>query len=177
MKDASLMYARYTRRVNAAIVALLDELPLEELNKDRKSYYKSLAGLATHAMGGIGYFHGLFRTAAPALAKALEATEGLSCPEGDTLTAAQWKEAKRITAIADKATIGFVEAASEADLSAPVKIDWFGGKPGAVPLGYLLHAFFVHGTHHRGQLSQVLDSMGIEHDFSGLDLEFFPSGD
>jgi uncharacterized damage-inducible protein DinB len=33
----------------------------------------------------------------------------------------------------------------------------------------------VHETHHRGQISQLLDEMGIEHDFSGIDIEFLPS--
>jgi len=168
------MYARYTQRANADVVALLDKLPIEALNEDRKSYYRSLSGLATHTMGGAAYFHRLFRAAAPQAARALKATEGLSCPEGDKLTAAQWADVKRVVAAADKATVEFVEAANEAELSAPVKIDWYGGRPDAVPLAFLLHASFVHGTHHRGQISQVLDSMGVEHDFSGLDLEFFP---
>ncbi len=33
--------------------------------------------------------------------------------------------------------------------------------------GALLH-LFNHHTHHRGQISQILDSMGIENDYSGL---------
>lgn len=33
--------------------------------------------------------------------------------------------------------------------------------------GALIH-LFNHHTHHRGQISQILDSMGIENDYSGL---------
>jgi uncharacterized damage-inducible protein DinB len=174
MDNILLMYARYTQRANAEVIALLDKLSVGELNEDRKSYYKSLSGLMSHTLGGTAYFFGLFRSAAPVAAKAIKEAEGLSCPEGDTLSSAQWSELKRVAAICDKGMIDFIEAASEAELSAPVKIDWYGGKPDAVPLAFLLHCYFVHGTHHRGQISQVLDSMGIEHDFSGLDLEFFP---
>jgi uncharacterized damage-inducible protein DinB len=172
MKEVLLMYARYTQRANASVIALLDGLSVEERNVDRKSYYKSLSGLATHTFGVAVYFHSMFRAAAPA--KALGATEGLSCPEGDRLDAAQWAELKRVCAIADKATIDFIETASEAQLATPIKLDWYGGKPDSVPLCFLLHQLYVHGTHHRGQISQILDSMGVEHDFSGIDLEFLP---
>jgi uncharacterized damage-inducible protein DinB len=175
MKKTLVMYAQYTQRANASVVALLDKLSLEELNADRKSYYKSLAGLMVHAVGGTAYFLGLFKGAAPSSSSPLKALQGLSCPEGDRLAAPQWAELKRYAAAADQAMLDFVKAASEAELSAMVKIDWFGGKPDAVPVAYLLHSSFVHGTHHRGQISQILDSMGIEHDFSGLDIEFFPN--
>lgn len=174
MKEILLLYARYTQRANQSVIALLDGLSLAQRNEDRKSYYKSLSGLMSHAVGGTSYFHGLFRAAAPAAAKALKATEGLSIPEGEKLSDEQWAELKRSCAVADKATVEFIEAATEAELSTPIKIDWYGGKPEAVPLCFLLHNFYVHGTHHRGQISQVLDEMGIEHDFSGLDVEFLP---
>jgi uncharacterized damage-inducible protein DinB len=174
MKEILLMYARYTRRANASVIALLDGLSIDARNENRRSYYTSLSGLVSHVVGGTPYLHGLFRSAAPQAAKALQATEGLSCPEGAKLSAAQWTELKRVTAIGDQATIDFIEAAGEAELSLPVKIDWYGGKPEAVPLCFLLHSNYVHGMHHRGQISQVLDFMGIEHDFSGLDPEFIP---
>lgn len=169
MKSILLMYARDTLRADAAVAALLDGLSVEARNENRKSYYKSLAGLAVHAMGGTPYFHGMYRAAAPGAAAALKATERMEMPSGDTLSAAQWNDLKKNAAVADQATVDFIEALSEADLSRPVKIDWFGGKPDAVPLYYLLSAAYTHGVHHRGQISQVLDELGIEHDFSGLD--------
>jgi uncharacterized damage-inducible protein DinB len=175
MKDTLLMYARYSKRADAAVVELLDKLSVDELNVDRKSYYKSLAGLMAHTVGGTAYFLGLFKPAGPTAAKVLTALEGLSCPEGDKLTQAHWGEMKRFAAAGDQAMIDYVQAASEAELSAKVKIDWFGGNPGTVTVAFLLSSCFVHGTHHRGQISQILDSMGVEHDFSGLEPELFPS--
>lgn len=174
MKDMLLLYARYNQRANKSVIALLDGLSAAQRNEDRKSYYKSLSGLMCHAVGGASYFHGLFRASAPSAAKALKATEGLSMPEGEKLSDAQWAELKRGSELADKTTIEFIQAATEAELAAPVKIDWYGGKPAAVPLCFLLHNMYVHGTHHRGQISQILDEMGIEHDFSGIDVEFLP---
>lgn len=174
MKDLLLMYARYNQRATASAIALLDGLSVEARNEDRKSYYKSLSGLATHAFGGAPYFHGLFRSAVPHAASALKATEGLKVPEGDKLSAAQWAEFKRAVALGDQTTVDFVSCLGAADFARPVKLDWFGGKPDSVPLHWLLSSSFMHGTHHRGQMSQILDEMGVEHDFSGIDLEFIP---
>lgn len=173
MKEVLLMYARYTQRANASVIALLDGLTVKARNEDRKSYYKSLSGLASHVAGAALYFHGLFRAAVPAAAKALKATEGVQIAEG-RMTAAQWSDLKKACAAADQATIDLVRSLTEAELASPVKLDWYGGKPDAVPLCFLLHQLYVHGVHHRGQISQILDSLGVEHDFSGIDIEFLP---
>ncbi|HOX32572.1 MAG TPA: DinB family protein [Spirochaetales bacterium] len=174
MKEVLSMYARYGKRADESVMALLDGLSPEARNEDRKSYYKSLTGLASHLAGGALYFAGLFRAALPAAAAALQAGEGPAPGEGGQLDAAGWAELKARWAAADRAIVELVAALSEAELAAPVKLDWYGGKPDSVPMCFLLHQLYVHGIHHRGQISQILDSMGVEHDFSGIDLEFLP---
>lgn len=174
MKRTLLMYARYTKRADESAFALLDGLSTEALNEDRKSYYGSLAGLAAHIVGATLYFHSLYRASSPAVAAALRATEGLKTPHDKRVSPAEWRELRRIGAVADQATIDMIQALDDKELTVPAKLDWYGGAPEAVPLYFLAHQLFVHGTHHRGQLSQVLDSMGVEHDFSGIDIEFMP---
>jgi len=174
MKEVLLMYARYTQRADASVMELLDKLTVKARNEDRKSYYKSLSGLASHVAGGALYMQGLMRASQRAAAKALKATEKLKLAEGAKLTGAQWEELKAAWAKADQATVDLVNALSDTELALPVKLDWYGGNPGTVPLCFILHNIYVHGTHHRGQISQILDSMGVEHDFSGLDVEFLP---
>ncbi len=49
-------------------------------------------------------------------------------------------------------------------------VEWFGGKPATVPLHYLLSTAWTHGVHHRGQISQILDEMGVDNNFSGIDV-------
>ncbi len=174
MKDILVLYARYTKRANASAFALLDGLSEEALNADRKSYYGSLASLAAHIAGATLYFHSLFRASCPAAAAVLKATEHLRTPHDPHVTPEEWKEFKRIAAASDQATIDLSETLGDGDLVFPVRVDWYGGKPDSVPLYFLAHQLFVHGTHHRGQISQILDELGIEHDFSGIDLEFLP---
>jgi len=174
MKEVLLMYARYTKRANADAFALLDALSEEAMNADRKSYYGSLASLAAHIAGATLYFQSLFRASCPAAAQALKATESLKTPHDSHVTPDEWRQLKDIAAASDQATIDLVEALSDKDLACPVKLDWYDGKPGTVPLCFLAHQLSTHGTHHRGQISQILDELGIEHDFSGIDLEFLP---
>jgi uncharacterized damage-inducible protein DinB len=64
------------------------------------------------------------------------------------------------------------EALSESDPGLPVKVDWFGGNPGSVPLSFMLSQLVVHNTHHRGQISQILDSLKIDNDSSGISVLF-----
>lgn len=168
MKDVMLMYARDTKRANAEVLALLDGLSVEERNENRKSYYKSLSGLMSHVSGATCYFLGMFRPAFPASATALKAAEGLSIAEAEALNASQWEGLKKATAVADQVTIDFVASLSDADFSREIPLNWYEGKPATVPLHFLLAQSFTHGTHHRGQISQILDAMGIEHDFSGI---------
>jgi uncharacterized damage-inducible protein DinB len=174
MKDLLLMYAKYTQRANASVIALLDGLAEEARNENRKSYYKSLSGLACHVFGALPFFHGLLRTVVPTAAPALKATEGLKAPRGDSLSADQWAELKKVVALADQATVDFIASLNESDLGIPVKVAWFGGNPDSVPLHYLLSTVVIHAIHHRGQMSQILDEMGIEHNFSNLDVAFLP---
>ena len=175
MKEILLMYAKYAKYANESVLEILDGLSAEDRDKDRKSYFKSLSGLVTHVVGSALYFLGLFRASSPAAVQALKGAEGLEVAEKDSLSAAEWSELKRACAIVDQATIGLIEKLSEEELAHPTPLDWYDGKPEAVPLCFLIHPAFVHETHHRGQISQLLDEMGIEHDFSSIDIEFLPN--
>ncbi len=173
MKETLLMYARHTKQTNASAMALVDGLSHEARGEDRKSYYKSLAGLAIHIFDSTLYFHGLCRDSFPAAATALAATTSLAAPEGE-LTEAQWKKLKADLALADQAFVDLVLTLGEAEISHPIKLDWYDGKPPAVPFYVIAHQLFEHDTHHRGQISQILDEMGVEHDFSGIGLGCLP---
>lgn len=174
MKDSLLMYARYTKRANASVLALLDGLSREECDEDRKSFCGGLSGLAKHILEGTLYFHGLFRASLPAgAAKPLAASAALSIPKGE-LSPLQWEDAKAAIATADQALIDLVDSMDEKACAHPIALDWYEGKPASVPFHFLANHHFVHGTHHRGQISQILDELGVDHDFSGIDLEFMP---
>jgi uncharacterized damage-inducible protein DinB len=178
MKDSQLMFAKYAQRANAAVFALVDGLGEAARHADRKSHYGSIEGLACHVLGGTLYMQSLIRASVPAAVPALKCTEGLHArePKQDApLDAAAWKAVMALCAKADQATVDMVASLSDKDLDSPVKLNWYEGNPPSVPLRFMLHQLLMHGTHHRGQLSQILDELGVEHDFSGIDVDLLPT--
>jgi uncharacterized damage-inducible protein DinB len=166
-------FAKYNQEANKKVLDLLDKLSNEEREKERGSFYHSLSGLIRHVGGGTLFFSGLFRGAlgsAPAV-KALGALDKISFPK-DSLSEAQWKQAAADLQALDQALVDFTAALSEADLAAPVKLDWYGGNPADVPLSFMFYQLTAHNTHHRGQISQILDELKIDNDYSGINVAF-----
>jgi uncharacterized damage-inducible protein DinB len=113
---------------------------------------------------------GLFKDAVAhneAARKALQSLEKIAPPKGP-LTEAQWKQLAADIAAADAAHISFASALSDTDMTVPVKIEWYGGNPGSVPLFFLLNQVTTHSTHHRGQVSQILDALKVDNNYSAF---------
>jgi uncharacterized damage-inducible protein DinB len=176
MKEIFSTFARYNREANKTILSMLKGLSPEDREKDRGSYYKSLSGLITHVLGGTVYLLGICKSAVAqnaAAVKALSPLEKVSVPKG-ACTEAQWKQFEADVGAADDAYVSFTDALSEDDLKALVKLDWYEGNPASVPLSFMLSQLTAHGTHHRGQISQILDELKIDNDYSGLNPAFLP---
>jgi uncharacterized damage-inducible protein DinB len=175
MKEVYLNFARANEEADKAVIGIMDKMSNEDRQKSRKSYYKSLSGLALHVLGGTTYFLSLFRDSVAKNAKALKALDLLSkvkMPEGKKLSEEDWETVKTNFKLVDKAYIDFVTALNDEDFSAPVKINWYKGKPAEVPLSFMLQQLISHGIHHRGQISQVFDSLKIDNDYSGINVKF-----
>ena len=175
MKEIFLPFAKYNEETNKIIAGILGKLSNDDREKNRKSYYGSLSGLYRHVVGCSVYFLSLFKEAVSGNAGAVKAIESLAkveIPYEGKLTEAQWKKLLSSAKIVDKAFVDFVGALNDKDYQAPVKIEWYKGKPPSVPLWFMLQQHTVHNTHHRGQISQILDSLKIEHDFSGISAKF-----
>ncbi|MDR1025558.1 MAG: DinB family protein [Treponema sp.] len=173
MSSSETTFAKYNQEANQNILDLLNKLSNDEREKDRGSYYHSLSGLVRHIGGGSLFFAGLLRGAlgSAAAARPLAALDGISFPEGP-LSEAQWKKAAADFKTVDQALVDFAGALTSADLAAPVKLDWYGGNPADVPLSFMFYQLTVHNTHHRGQVSQVLDELKIDNDYSGINVAF-----
>jgi len=173
--NEAIMYARYNQAGNKIIFGLLDKIGNDEREKDRGSFYGSLSGLLRHITNGTRFFLGMYKTALSGNAAALKAISAIEAlpklPEG-ALSEAQWKEFESAANAVDTAYINMAETLSESDLSLPVKVEWYGGNPASVPLSFMLSQLVVHNTHHRGQISQILDSLKIDNDYSGIDVSF-----
>jgi len=177
MKD-TLIYAKYNQAGNKAIYNILNSLSNEEREKGRGSYYGSLSGLLRHILGGTKFFLGMYKGALAdsgadsAALKVVSDVDSVPFPAEGELSESRWKELGTALETVDAIYINMAEALTEADLSRPVKIEWYGGNPESVPLSFMLSQLVVHNTHHRGQISQILDSLKIDNDYSGIGVEF-----
>jgi uncharacterized damage-inducible protein DinB len=72
----------------------------------------------------------------------------------------------------DGAYVNMAAALTEQDCRLPLKTEWYDGNPAEVPLSFMLSQLVVHNTHHRGQISQILDSLKIDNDYSGINVTF-----
>jgi uncharacterized damage-inducible protein DinB len=174
VKEVFLAFAKHNEEASKAIAGLLGKLSNDDREKNRKSYYGSLSGLFRHVMGGTYYFLHLFKEAVSGNAGALKAIGSLAKVENveGKLTEAQWKKLVSDAKVVDKAFVDFSNALTDSDFKAQVKIDWYKGKPPSVPLGFMLQQLTVHSVHHRGQISQILDSLKIDNDYSGINVKF-----
>jgi uncharacterized damage-inducible protein DinB len=176
MKELFVINALYNRAADKAFVSILNGLSNDEREQDRGSYYKSLSALAVHILGGTVHFLGMFKDAVAqndAASKALAALQAIALPKGP-LSEAQWKQLAADFEAVDNAYVDFAKALTSADLNSPVKVAWYRGNPDSVPLFFMLNQVTTHGTHHRGQISQILDAMKIDNDYSGVDVAFLP---
>jgi uncharacterized damage-inducible protein DinB len=174
MKELFVINALYNQAADRAFVAILNGLSNDEREQDRGSYYKSLSGLAAHILGGTVHMLGMFKDAVAqneAASGALALLQAIVPPRGP-LSEAQWKQLAVDIEAAGKAHVDFAKALTDSDLNSPVKVPWFKGNPESVPLFFMLNQVTTHGTHHRGQISQILDGMKIDNDYSGVSTAF-----
>ncbi|MDR0590186.1 MAG: damage-inducible protein DinB [Spirochaetaceae bacterium] len=177
MKAWFVTFAEYTREANRTVYTILDGLPPEEREKERGSYYGSLSGLVLHLLGGTLFFHSLFKDVLGKECAAVKTLDypAVSLPKGK-LSEAQWKSLGPVFESADAATIEFINTLKDEELNSPVKLTWYGGNPPSVPLFFMLQQITVHGVHHRGQISQILDELKVDNDYSGINVAFLPKG-
>ena len=171
-----LMYAKYNQASNKTVIDLLDKMSNDEREKDRGSFYRSFSGLLRHISDdGVRLVLGMYKTGEgknAAVLKILSEIEKIPLLPKESLSETQWKEFKSVVAAMDAAYVNVAEVLEENDLNLPIKIDWFGGNPVSVPFSYLLNLLLVNGVHHRGQISQIFDTLKIENDYAAIDPSF-----
>jgi uncharacterized damage-inducible protein DinB len=175
MKELFVINALYNQAADKAFLSILNGLSNDEREQDRGSYYKSLSGLAAHILGGTAHMLTMFKDATAqndAASKALAVLQAITPPPQGSLSEAQWTQLAAGIETADAAYIDFVKALTEEDLKSPVKVAWYRGNPDSVPLFFMLNQITTHGTHHRGQISQILDALKIDNNYSGMNVAF-----
>jgi len=160
--------ARYNRTANEQLLTHLADLPTGELAKPRGSYYSSIQGLLGHVLtADINWLKRLRKQFAsdepltrPTLTPPGPATTPYSFPELDAY--------RHDRAALDTIFEDWIALADPARLNAVLAYSDLRGNPRRYVVSDVLDHVFNHQTHHRGQVSQILDEMGVANDFSNL---------
>ncbi len=168
MKEIFTAFASYNEKANAAVAALLGGMKSEPFCRDYGVYYRTIPATIVHVMESDAKWLArlkAFRASddyAPLIARL---KEGISADPGSAF--AERAAILELRARMDRDIVALIEAIPSSAVPVEYEIP-FGGGIMKRPLWQLLLQWFNHHTHHRGQVSAMLDIAGIEHDFSLL---------
>jgi uncharacterized damage-inducible protein DinB len=162
------LLSRYNRDANAALRALLAPLGAEGLLKPRGSYFGSIQGIVDHIISAdinwLRRFRGLFSGDEPL-------NRGILAPAGQAWTSygfPNFEEYSRARSLVDEAFIDWLAVADTSRFGEVLRYSDSHGNPRKYYFRDALDHVFNHQTHHRGQVSQILDELGVKHDFSNV---------
>lgn len=166
MKDYLVLLTKYNRQANGEVIRLIEGLSAAERTADRKSFAESLHGLLSHIASGAVVFQKLVKPYYPEL-KCLEHKYVDHQLEQGKLNFPDFEELKTALQTLDDAYVEIANSSTEAYLNKPLTITTPYG-PMNQTLTFTLLRYVNHSTHHRGQVSQILDEMGVPNDYSRI---------
>ncbi len=155
------LYTKYNRDTNNEIIKLLSNLSEDELNRERNIYYKSINSLFNHLVIAEWYYlNAMFYIAGrdySASRKTLQRIEN------------SFSESSTIMQELDEGLIGFISEVTEDELKLEKKnLKIYNGRTVDMSVWEYITQHITHQLHHKGQLSQVLDELKIEHEFGNI---------
>lgn len=165
-KDIFLHLARYNQRVNAELFEILGQFTDRARRRDNGAWFGSLHGMANHLI--VADLHWLQRFK-PVFAESVVLNDPRLSPAG-----LSWKQDFREN---------FEELQEERKYVDARLVAWFAecpenrygdhfqytdsaGNLRNAMVGQAFMFLFIHQTHHRGQVAQVLDSLGLPNNFA-----------
>jgi uncharacterized damage-inducible protein DinB len=156
--------AKCNEVINGRMIGVIEGSGEEVFDRPHGAYFKSAGEILDHIYVADLFWLHTIRAAKtfPALSdKALAAL-----PARGERTLRSLSECKEKRTQLDEAILGLVGQLEETDLSMAVVVCTPKGEKKECPLWKVLVQVFEHQTHHRGQISLVLDEMKIENDYS-----------
>jgi uncharacterized damage-inducible protein DinB len=160
--------ARYNRAANEAMVAHLAALEPGAIGSPRGSFFGSIQGILDHLItcdiNWLRRFRELYPDSEPLCRPRLSppgcAWTNFSFPDFD--------EFRRERAAVDAIIVDWIAGAEVSRFGDALSYADSHGNPMRYLLCEAVDHFFNHQTHHRGQVSQILDELGVKHDYSNL---------
>jgi uncharacterized damage-inducible protein DinB len=169
MKTVFQAYARYNKNVNQDVINIVKTVPQKKLAQRFKTYYPTIYEMLFHILlsdinwikrfkAQFGSYESLKRTKVGSYDE-MKLKEEL---KGD------YRKLFELRADADEEIENFVEELKDDDYTKVLKYKNYKGEDTEKEMWKVLMQMFNHQTHHRGQISDLLDMLGIDNDYSAI---------
>ena len=157
------MYVKYNKETNLNLSKILSKFEMSELFKERKTYYKSIGGLYLHLIYVSKFLQNMIRKNWNNKYFINKYTE-----DSYKINPQTFEEASELLQHYDNNLMEFSEKISDEDLYNPKANIILRKKTVNVAIWEIFMQYIIHQTHHRGQISQILDELEIEHDIGNI---------
>ena len=168
MKNVFQAFARYNGSVNQSIIELLKPLTREQITMKTKAYYPSILETMIHNLfadlNWLKRYGGVFRES-KALSHRIASSDQKALRQEFESDHTRFFQYRRE---ADEVIVRFIDELEGSKLSSVIKYKNYKGEDQEQELWKTLLHWFNHQTHHRGQVSVLLDMVGVDHDYSSL---------
>jgi uncharacterized damage-inducible protein DinB len=169
MKTIFQSFAKYNGSVNQSLLELLAPLTKEQIMMKTKAYYPSIFETMLHNLiadlNWLRRYRNVFKEN-----KAFTNGKVLSLEEKNLREEfeSDYRRLFLYRKQADDVIIQFAHELDENKLHSVIKYKTYKGEDVEKELWKTLLHWFNHQTHHRGQVSVLLDLIGIDHDYSSM---------
>jgi uncharacterized damage-inducible protein DinB len=156
------LMAEYNQWMNQKLYAAAAQLPVPELQADRRAFFGSVLGTLNHIMVADILWLQRFATH-PSAHPALQPLRDRDRPQAlDQVLYEDFTELTHEREGMDRAIATWCDEITEADLEVPLSYHSMEGVPATKIFGSLVYHFFNHQTHHRGQVTTLLSQAGVD---------------
>ncbi len=168
MKNVFQGFARYNSSVNQSLLELLQPLKKEQMMMETKAYYPSIFETLLHILIAdliwLKRYKGIFGRNKSLDSRLLILEEKGLREEFKSDYTKLFQYRRQI----DDLIIRFVEELDEDQMNSVIRYKNYKGEEVVKESWKTLLHWFNHQTHHRGQISVLLDMVGVDHDFSSV---------
>jgi len=172
MKETFVLLAQYNATTNREVVEILRGVPEEDLGRNLGSYFSSILGIMNHILVSDVAWLARFSEALPELSAV---QQDLPRVEIKTLTDIVWPDLAAFAPVrehVDELILRVFQMIPEERFASTLRYrNWKGEQQDKIAWRAFLH-FFNHQTHHRGQVSALLDRLSVKNDYSNLIWKF-----
>jgi len=169
MKTVFQALAKYNSSVNQSIIELIEPLSEEKIMTKTKAFFPSIFETLLHLFFSdlfwLKRFREVFIDSNALMVSKLVPLDGKNLRRKFETDYTKLFQRRRQ---ADEVILQFIEELDEATLSSVITYKNFKGDEVEKELWKVLLQWFNHQTHHRGQVSVLLDMIDVNNDYSSL---------